>query len=453
MSELINKLLRRRSEVEAAGEKWESNPAVSSADASHLATLKFDAPPAQAWLQNLDITPEEDQLAEAIADELNERRQTLPKHLKPAITEEDSKRLSELTAQLSDYKKALDNEREGLGEAADELVRREAEIKAREDALEAERKSQQERDEAQRNYPQPKWLENIKGVMNICVVGNSGVGKSLLINKIRRIRPHAHGWAPVGVCETTLEPTKYPFPGQPKVCLWDLPGSGTAAVPSQTYIQDMGLRYFDKVLICTAGRFTETEIKLRAELEKHSVPFYMVRTKVDIDALNNREDNGQPENATCEQIREDLRRNHSVPDVYLISSRDPESYDMPKLLKELFPGMNREMDPNAAAFVPMAPAWNDPWAMPVIFSAVVAGLQGRWHDNFGATYVVQGNEVHITLSGQYSLVPLVEMNGCVWWLGRWYVNEQSVHKARRRAELCWAPLAPQDVPVLWKWAD
>lgn len=454
-SELISKLFKRRSDVEAAGQTWESDPTQSSADASHLAELKFDAPSAQAWLQQLDVTPEEDALAEAIADGLAERREALPKHLHPALTGEDEKHLAELVSQLAAMQKALEDERAGLGEAHEELARREEEIQAREATLGAEQDLQRQREEARCNYPQPTWLENIEGTMNIGVVGNAGVGKSLLINKLRRVRPQAHGWAPVGVCETTQEPTKYPFPGQPQVCLWDLPGSGTAAVPSETYVQDMGLRYFDKVLICTAGRFTETEIKLREELERHEVPFFMVRTKVDIDIVNNKEDNGKEENVTLHQIREDLRKKHSVSSAYLISSRDPDSYDMPMLVKDLFPGVTRALDPNAKAFVPSAPSWNEPWAMPVIFSAVVTGLQGRWFDTFGATYLVHGCEVHVTLDQgrRFSLVQLGESKGCVWWCNRWYVNEKSVQKARRTAELCWAPASKHDPPLLWRWAD
>lgn len=457
-SELINKLFKRRSDVESSGQTWESDPAQSSADASHLAhlaDLKFDAPTPQVWLQQQDVTPEEDALVEAIADGLAERREGLPAHLNAAVTEEESAHVNELHVQLVALKKALDAERDGLGEAREELQRREADIQAREAALDAERKLQQEREEARRNYPQPAWLENIEGIMNIGVVGNAGVGKSLFINKLRRVRPHAHGWAPVGVCETTREPTKYPFPGQPKVCLWDLPGSGTAAVPSETYIQDMGLRYFDKLLILTAGRFTETEIKLRAEFEHHNVPFFMVRTKVDIDVVNNKEDNMKEDNVTLHEIRQDLKKNHSASQVFLVSSRDPESYDMPKLLKKLFPGMTRPLDSNAKAFVPSAPSWNEPWAMPVVFSAVVAGLQGRWYDDYGTFYLVHGLQVHVSLDQgrKFSLVPLLENNGCAWWIGRWYVSEKSVQQARRKAELRWTPSSPQDVPLLWRWAD
>ena len=75
--------------------------------------------------------------------------------------------------------------------------------------------------------------DKVDGCINIAVVGNSGVGKSLLINRrvspsclavceaslvklvecsclfdrLRRMRPQAEGWAAVGVNETTREPT------------------------------------------------------------------------------------------------------------------------------------------------------------------------------------------------------------------------------------------------------
>merc|ERR1711862_1009685 len=101
------------------------------------------------------------------------------------------------------------------------------------------------------------------------------------------------------------------------VRLWDLPGAGTQAVPSETYVQSMGLRYFDRVLIVTAGRFTEMEVALQAELEQHNVPFYMVRSKVDIDIWNNREDNNLDDSATLEQISQDFQQRCGERRVYL----------------------------------------------------------------------------------------------------------------------------------------
>lgn len=452
--DLMAALGRRRVDVEAAGQTWESAPAKSSADASHLAGLNFDAPSAQEWLQRLEQTPEEDMLAEALAEGLAEKRQALPPHVLPGVTPKDAARLGELSTALAALQRQFAAERAGLGEAREELARREAELRAREAELEEERERQRRCEEARRDYPQPKWLENIEGTVNIGVVGNAGVGKSLLINKLRRIRPQAQGWAPVGVNETTRVPTMYPFPGQPEVRLWDLPGSGTALVPSETYIQDMGLRYFDKVLIVTAGRFTSTEVKLRAELERHGVPFFMVRTKVDIDVWNNKEDNKMEEEATLAQIRDDFKSSHGVTAAYLVSSRDVEAYDMPKLVADLFPGLKRQLDAAAPAFCPSAQGWSEPWVLPPTFSPVLTALQGRWCDNYQAVYLVQGTQVHVTLQqGQRALVLLTESGGCVWWCNRWFVSEENVAKARRTRELRWSPSAGGDAALVWWWSD
>ena len=137
--------------------------------------------------------------------------------------------------------------------------------------------------------------EKVEDCINIAVVGNSGVGKSLLINRhascsaaatvraqssrrLRKLRPQAEGWAAVGVNETTRVPTMHQSQNippslfcvhywscvlegiriristylrnrelhaaleqlwpSPLVRLWDLPGAGTAAVPAETYLQD-----------------------------------------------------------------------------------------------------------------------------------------------------------------------------------------------------------------------
>eukprot|EP00434_Breviolum_minutum_P003416 symbB.v1.2.003006.t1/scaffold113.1/size324549/4 len=328
------------------------------------------------------------------------------------------------------------------------------------------------------------WLDKVEGCMNLAVVGNSGVGKSLLINRLRRLRPQAEGWAAVGVNETTREPSMYPYPNQsasqtpvitssvmccrdtlrPKVRLWDLPGAGTSAVPAETYLQDMGLRYFDRVVVVSAGRFTEMEVALRAELDRHSVPYYMVRTKVDQDIANNKEDNFVEKQETLKQIREDLEKKHNVDtnSLYLVSSRDPDDYDFPRLLADLFPGLKRQMDPHAPAFCPagtsgyqaghLAPsAWNDAWAMPPALSLVLSGLQGGWCDEYGCTYLVQNDCCHVTLrSSHYTLVPLSQDGlGSVWWLQRWYVDEEAIRKARRSRELRWMPKQPQDQPLTW----
>jgi len=68
--------------------------------------------------------------------------------------------------------------------------------------------------------------------------------------------------------------------------IWDLPGVGTPNCPQATYIKDMGIRYFDVVVLMTATRFTEAELMLVKELQKWKVPFFLVRNKTDSDVLS-----------------------------------------------------------------------------------------------------------------------------------------------------------------------
>mmetsp|Transcript_68210 Transcript_68210/g.142545 ORF Transcript_68210/g.142545 Transcript_68210/m.142545 type:complete len:459 (-) Transcript_68210:55-1431(-) len=456
-NEFFEKLFKRKSQVESGGQVWESAPAKSTADASNLQGLDFSAPTLQAWLKELEATPEDDKLAEALAEEFAERRQRKrpPSHVLAGNSEGDAKILSALTEELAALQKTLEEERNELGSQREELQKREAEIQERQKALEEERSAQQARAKARQDYPQPKWLENLEGTINIGVVGNSGVGKSLLINKIRRVRPQAHGWAPVGVKETTREPTMYQFLSQPNVRLWDLPGAGTEAIPSSTYIQDMGLRYFDKVLILTAHRFTSMEVELRKELEQHKVPYFLVRTKIDIDIWNNQQDNNCKAATTMKQIRRDLNVNHGVEKVFLISARDPDGYDMPALVQELFPGLKRGLDPEAPEFNPGEKSgWEDGWSMPVMYSPTLSAMQGRWRDAYGAYYNLSNNQVHVTLSnGQRALVQLTERGSTVSWCDRWYVNEELAKSTRLKGELRWAPSLPTDPELVWWWCD
>ena len=46
------------------------------------------------------------------------------------------------------------------------------------------------------------------------------------------------------------------------VRVWDLPGKGTNMLPARTYIRNMGLEYFDAVLIVSDGRWTESDGRL-----------------------------------------------------------------------------------------------------------------------------------------------------------------------------------------------
>eukprot|EP00929_Paragymnodinium_shiwhaense_P049146 TRINITY_DN24804_c0_g1_i1.p1 TRINITY_DN24804_c0_g1~~TRINITY_DN24804_c0_g1_i1.p1 ORF type:complete len:467 (+),score=100.01 TRINITY_DN24804_c0_g1_i1:184-1584(+) len=466
MSEFLTAILKRRSKVDGSGDHWENAPEESNADASQvspgLESVKLGtAPSAQEWMSGLEKTPEEDMLAEAL-DEAIAERGSRPSHAPiTELTPEDAAKLQDLASALSKMQDQFRKEQEQLGGQREELARREAEIASREQALADEKERQRQVEKARDEYPMPEWLQPKAGdtkAINIGVVGNAGVGKSLMINRLRRVRPHADGWAPVGVNETTMRPTMYAFPNKPQMRLWDLPGAGTEAFPSETYIQNMGLRHFDKVIIVTAGRFTSTEVNLRAELEKHVVPFFMVRTKIDIDVYNNQQDNGLTEQATVNQIREDLR-SHGVEKPYLLSLRDFEAHDFPLLMCDLFPGLRKDLDPSAPTFCPGMPSWNDAWALPPTLSMALSGLQGRWYDAYGAIYLIQGLQAHVTLrEGQSAIVPLTEAAdrkglSQVWWCARWYIDADCVNHARWNKKLKWYAKEKKDKPLVWWWSD
>lgn len=84
------------------------------------------------------------------------------------------------------------------------------------------------------NYPRPEWLPINN--LNYGIAGDSGVGKSSLINNFRNKKPNTPGAAKVGINQTTVEPTPYSLDiikltKADAPILWDLPGCGTTEHP------------------------------------------------------------------------------------------------------------------------------------------------------------------------------------------------------------------------------
>lgn len=131
--------------------------------------------------------------------------------------------------------------------------------------------------------------------------------------------------------------------------LWDLPGVGTPRFPQATYLREMGIRHFDLVVLITASRFTEAELMLVEELRKWSVPFFLVRSKIDADVQSQIEeqeeeeielsesDSRDIEQSTIQRIRDHFLSEYGLEDLYFISTRPKfrENYDFLRLEQDM----------------------------------------------------------------------------------------------------------------------
>ncbi|TPX30150.1 hypothetical protein SeMB42_g07964, partial [Synchytrium endobioticum] len=94
---------------------------------------------------------------------------------------------------------------------------------------------------------------------NFGIAGNSGTGKSSLVNAITRAKPGDANYAEEGEVETTHHAKRY-----------DVTTCTQAAIR------------LDVIILCTADRFTDGELRVAAELKKWKTPIVFVRTKTDI---------------------------------------------------------------------------------------------------------------------------------------------------------------------------
>eukprot|EP00467_Chlorarachnion_reptans_P021599 CAMPEP_0114521342 /NCGR_PEP_ID=MMETSP0109-20121206/20133_1 /TAXON_ID=29199 /ORGANISM="Chlorarachnion reptans, Strain CCCM449" /LENGTH=1340 /DNA_ID=CAMNT_0001702437 /DNA_START=130 /DNA_END=4154 /DNA_ORIENTATION=- len=198
-------------------------------------------------------------------------------------------------------------------------------------------------------YPLPEWLKaaGYKATGNLAITGNSGTGKSSLTNAMRGLRPRDDGAAAVGVKETTLEPTPYDVNIDGKgMRLFDLPGAGTPKFPLATYIRNMGIKYFDLVVVASAGRFTENDLELMDELRRNAIPFFALRTKIDLEIRNAQQDSNMSGDEVLDKIRKDLEHYTLLPSerIYMVSSRRPEEFDFQRLKQDTEKAMIRALD-------------------------------------------------------------------------------------------------------------
>jgi predicted GTPase len=176
--------------------------------------------------------------------------------------------------------------------------------------------------------------------INVALTGDTGSGKSTLINTLRGLRPTDKGAAKVGTVETTLKPVPYEHPNFPNVIFWDLPGVGTPNFPQKSYKKKVNLKFYDFFLIVISNRFTENALWLAKVLTKKHRPFFFVRSKVDIDISMKRKYNPNiKDKQILKELKSDIKNNLSDMQyqVFIVSGEleNTDRWDFPDLKRRI----------------------------------------------------------------------------------------------------------------------
>ncbi|CAF2209716.1 unnamed protein product [Rotaria magnacalcarata] len=131
---------------------------------------------------------------------------------------------------------------------------------------------------------------------------------------MRDLKPTDVGAAKIGVTECIMTVHEYSDPKNPNFIYYDLPGVGTANFPRDRYFMEIKNRTtgkieyndFDFFFILSAGRFTEEDIWLVKRITSLNKKFYFIRTKIDQDPRNSKDDHPDTykEDIILQQIRE-----------------------------------------------------------------------------------------------------------------------------------------------------
>ncbi|KAH3729188.1 hypothetical protein DPMN_055154 [Dreissena polymorpha] len=192
--------------------------------------------------------------------------------------------------------------------------------------------------------------KNLK--INIAITGESGSGKSSLINALRGLKDDDEGAAETGCVETTTKPTAYPHPENNNLLLWDLPGVGTRNCPKRDYLKKVNFQDYDFIILVSSSRFTTLDTWLATQIQSRfrDANLIFIRTKIDSDLESKRK--GKRKDMT-EQDRQSLltkikknceeslkEEGIANPRIFLVNNHDTSAYEFYELANTLLLKMN-----------------------------------------------------------------------------------------------------------------
>ena len=127
--------------------------------------------------------------------------------------------------------------------------------------------------------------------VNIAIIGQSRVGKSTFVNKIRGFYDE-YGvprdeleddplFAEVGLEQTTFQVSEYDFPGENNIKIFDLPGAGTEEFPMSIYEKTVNFERYDVFILLIHSTTFENDQLIFEKIKRSGKPYFVARTKTD----------------------------------------------------------------------------------------------------------------------------------------------------------------------------
>ena len=120
----------------------------------------------------------------------------------------------------------------------------------------------------------------------------------------------------------------------------DLPGIGTPRFPDlATYCEKVELETYDTFLILTSTRFTQNDLELAKKVKSLGKPFFLIRTKIDVDELQKTRKRLDVEEI-LKIIRAHLYENVNdlgicEDEIFLISNYEKDKWDFSRLVEAI----------------------------------------------------------------------------------------------------------------------